>query len=86
MTLPPRSESRRLGLEILSLYLYEGPGAASRLLASTEDPEMVYAVACYWLKALGEFVEAGEVLGITVAEQLERMGQRLLATDDEEER
>jgi hypothetical protein len=86
MPLPPRGESRRQGLEILSLFLYEGIEPAARLLNGIEDPEMVYAITCYYLKALGEYITAVEWLSnVPVANQLERMGKRILATDEEEE-
>jgi hypothetical protein len=85
MPLPPRSESRRQGLEILSLYLYEGTEPAARLLSGIEDPEMIYAIACYYLKALAEYITAvSDGYGITVAEELKGMGRRILATDNEE--
>lgn len=84
-TLPPRNEARRVGLEILSLYLYDGPVAAAERLSSLDDPGMVYAVSCYYLKSLSEYVQfvADERDG-DVANVLQMMGQRILATDDEE--
>lgn len=83
--LPPRNEARRIGLEILSLYLYDSPVAAAERLASLDDPGMVFAVSCYYLKALSEYVQfvADERDG-DVANVLQMMGQRILATDDED--
>lgn len=84
MTLPARNEARRRGLEVLSLYFYDGPEAAARAMAEIHDHDMVYAMALYYLKSLSEYVKVTAMDNeLEVAEVLQLMGRRILATDDE---
>jgi hypothetical protein len=81
MALPKRSEVRRLGLEVLSLLVYEGSEPAARRLIEA-DSDMLFGVTLYYLKALGEFVVSADHPPAVV---LEAMGRRILATDHEDE-
>jgi dTDP-glucose pyrophosphorylase len=88
MTLPSKPEAQRTGLAILSAYVYDGMVAAAAMLVAEEeaDHEMVYAIAVYYLRALGEYVQlAARDHECSMAEVLEGMGRRILINESTEE-